>query len=103
MNIAELILCVLCGFAVPSAIAPIARTSVYATAERWSGNDRSALLVQWMFAFVCGPAAFASSLVKSRAESRETGFDLMLGMLAATGWAALYGYVLLSLAKALVV
>lgn len=103
MNIADLILCVLCGFAVPSALAPIAQAGVYATVARLPGNDRSALLVQWMFAFFCGPAALAARLAASMLQKRETRLDLALGALAATGWAALYGYVLLGLAQALIV
>jgi hypothetical protein len=102
MNVAHLILCVLCGFAVPSVIAPMARTSAYAAAGRWSGYDRSPFLVQWLFAFACGPAALAARLFTSLSERREMHVDLALGALAATGWAALYGYVLLGLVQIII-
>lgn len=99
MNFTDLILCVLSGFAIPSAIAAVAGRGAYATVGRRSDNDATGLLFQWMLAFVCGPALLGARLWSSAAGGRDTSVDLVLGVVAATGWAALYGDVLLGLVQ----
>ena len=102
MNFSNLTMCLLTGFAVPFLLAstvPAVRN--YAATGLAIQGNRADVLWRWMIAFVCGPALLLERLVCGDKPVREDPDDVALGLAAACGWAALYGFVVLELVERL--
>ncbi len=103
MNFADLVLCLLTGFAIPLALCGfvVQGVGLYAAAERGAGSEGrlGRLFVFWSSAMICGPGLFATRLVEGWRSGEETPAQQATGWLAAGGWAALYGYVVLNLVR----
>ncbi|HWU63193.1 MAG TPA: hypothetical protein VN112_14340 [Ensifer sp.] len=92
MNFADLALCLLTGFAIPLALCGFVSQGLGA----YAGSGQNArVLVWWSSAMICGPGLFATRLIEGWHSGEETIGQQAAGWFAATGWAVLYGYVVL--------
>lgn len=99
MNFADLVLCLLTGFAIPLALSGFVAERAALHAGRGQAGPAGRFFVFWSSALVCGPGLFATRLVEGLRSGRETAGEQVAGWLAAAGWAALYGYVVLNLVR----
>lgn len=100
MNFADLLLSLVCGFAVSYTFAGVMGETVHAYADGRRARDPQLLALQWLAAFLCGPGLLAERLVEAMRRQALPASDLLLGWTAASGWSALYGFVILSLVQA---
>ena len=99
MNFADLVLCLLTGFAIPLALAGFVAERAEIRAGRGQAGPAGRFFVFWSSALVCGPGLFAVRLLEGLRSRKETAGEQIAGWLAAAGWAALYGYVVLTLVR----
>ena len=99
MNFADLVLCLLTGFAIPLALSGFVAERAVVHAGRREMGPAGRFLVFWSSALVCGPGLFATRLVEGFRSREETAGEQITGWLAAAGWAFLYGYVVLTLVR----
>ncbi len=99
MNFADLVLCLLTGFAIPLALAGFVSERAELLAGRGEPGRAGRFFVFWSSALVCGPALFATRLIEGFRSGEETAAEQLAGWIAAAGWALLYGYVALNLVR----
>ncbi|MCD2175283.1 hypothetical protein [Rhizobium sp. C4] len=99
MNFADLVLCLLTGFAIPLALSGLVSESVGSYAGNGQNGRVGRLVMVWSSAMICGPGLFATRLVDGWRSGDETVAEQAAGWMAAAGWAALYGYVVLNAVK----
>jgi hypothetical protein len=99
MNFADLVLCLLTGFAIPLALSGIVTERVQLHAGRGQVGSAGRFFVFWSSALLCGPGLFATRLVDGFRSGAESAGEQIAGWLAAAGWALLYGYVVLNLVR----
>jgi hypothetical protein len=96
MNLADPILCLLTGIAVPMALAGFVAEGAGVLSARGESSWFGWALGAWGAAMVAGPGLFAQRLVEGWRSGAENTAEQLCGWVACAGWAALYGYVLLS-------
>jgi hypothetical protein len=96
MNFADLVLCLLTGFAIPLALAGFVADGVRLHAGSGDAGPGGRLFAYWSSAMICGPGLFAMRLWEGWRSGEETPGQQVSGWLAAAGWAMLYGYVVLN-------
>lgn len=99
MNFADLVLCLLTGFAIPLALSGFVAERAELHAGRGQAGPAGRFLVFWSSALVCGPGLFATRLIEGFRSGEETAGEQITGWAAAAGWAFLYGYVVLMLVR----
>ena len=99
MNFADLVLCLLTGFAIPLALSGFVAERAEIHAGRGQVSPASRFFVFWSSALVCGPGLFATRLIEAFRSGEETAGEQIAGWLATVGWALLYGYVVLTLVR----
>ncbi len=103
MNFADLVLCLLTGFAIPLALCGFVSQGVGLYAGDGETGRVSRLFASWSSAMICGPGLFATRLLQGLRSGEETFGQQAAGWLAASGWAILYGYVVLGSVKHILV
>lgn len=103
MNYADLLLCLLTGFAIPLALTGFVTEGLRSYSGGAMSDRPVRLAVQWSAAFVCGPGLFAVRLLDGWRSGQEGAGEQVAGWLACLGWAALYGYVVLNAVRLLMV
>lgn len=100
INAGDLFVCLLAGLALPLAlldcVKAIAATTLPAQAaglrfERWP--------VMWLSALVLGPGLFVERMLSAWRSGELSAADQINALVIALGWAAIYGFVVLELAR----
>jgi len=93
----DVFICIVVGLAVSLAILDAARTMLDGWPEQGVGFQVERRLTPWLLAFFAGPALLFDRTAEGWREGTFDRGDIMSGVLITTGWAAIYGFLLLKL------
>ena len=103
MTLSDVFVCLVVGFAVPLAILDAARTILDAAMPiQIEGLQFERRALPWMLALLAGPALMLDRVAEGWREATMSRTDRAHGVIITVGWAALYGFVAVSLAQRLV-
>lgn len=103
MTIGDIFVCLVAGLAIPLAILDAARTILDGRLPLQVNEfqfERRAL--PWLLALLAGPALLVDRVAEGWREGAMARSDIAHGAVITLGWAGIYGYVVLSIAKTLV-
>ena len=101
VNAGDLIVCVVAGLAMPLAMLDGFRALAGSTLPSQPAQfqlERRPLI--WILAVVLGPGLFADRMLSAWRERKLSRLDQTNALVITFGWAAIYGFVALSLVKA---
>lgn len=102
VNGGDLFVCVVVGMAIPLALLDGFKVFAAATLpSQTAGLHLERRPFVWLLAILLGPGLFMERMLAAEREGRLSPADRINAFVIALGWAAIYGYVVLSLAKAL--
>jgi hypothetical protein len=100
MTFGDVFVCLVAGLAVPMAILDAARTLLDDRMPiQIAGLQFERRALPWLLALVAGPALLVDRVAEGWKEGAMSRADLTHGAVITLGWAGIYGYVMLSLAK----
>ena len=101
VNAGDLFVCVVAGLAMPLAMLDgfkaLAGSALPGQPERLQLERRPLI---WILAVMLGPGLFADRMLAAWREGNLSRLDQMNAFVIALGWAAIYGFVALSLVRA---
>ena len=99
VNGGDLFICLVAGLAVPLAIVDGLRAAAGAAmSHRPEGLHVEHRLLAWLFVLLAGPGLFVERMIAVAREGQLSFQDAINAVVITLGWAALYGFVVLSLA-----
>ena len=102
MTFSDVFVCLIAGLAVPLAILDAARTILDGHMPlQIDGLQFERRALPWILALLAGPGLLVDRVAESWREGTMSGGDLAQGVAITLGWAGIYGYVILSVAKRL--
>jgi hypothetical protein len=101
MTISDVFVCLVAGFAVPLAIVDLVKALTEGHLPVQEGGARfERRMLPWFLALVAGPGLLVDRLAELWHLKSIGAGDLVSGTLIAFGWAFIYGFVFLQLARA---
>jgi hypothetical protein len=101
VNAGDLFICVVAGLAMPLAMLDGYRALAgSALQEQFAGQHLKRWPLVWLLAILLGPGLFAERMLATWREGELSPADRINAFVITLGWAALYGFVVLGLAKA---
>jgi hypothetical protein len=102
INGSDLFICVVAGLAMPLALLDGYRALAGSTLQRaLGGAQEPGWPMLWAVTLLLGPGLFIERMLSSWREGALSFVDGVNAMVIALGWAGLHGFVVLSLARAL--
>ncbi|MFM2282126.1 MAG: hypothetical protein RLZZ444_4357 [Pseudomonadota bacterium] len=100
MSSGDVFVSLVVGFAVPLAIADLAKALLdQRLPVQNSGIQLERRLVVWFLALVAGPGFLVDRLAEAWREGEASRLDLACGVIVAFGWAWIYGLVVLGFVR----
>lgn len=101
VNAGDLFVCVVAGLAMPLAMLDgFKALAGSALPDQSAGLQLERRPLVWFLAILLGPGLFADRMLAGWREGRLSPADRVNAFVITVGWAAIYGFVVLSLAKA---
>lgn len=101
VNGGDLFVCLVAGLAMPLAILDgIRAVAGSSIPQQPAGLQRERRPILWLFALIAGPGLFAERMLAAWRNGDLSAADRVNALVITLGWAALYGYVVLGLARA---
>jgi len=102
VNAGDLFVCVVAGLAMPLAMLDgFKALAGTALASQGAGFRFERRPLVWLMAILLGPGLFADRMLAAWREGQLSPADRINAFVITLGWAAIYGFVILSAAKAL--
>jgi hypothetical protein len=103
VNIGDLFVCMIVGLAMPLAMLDGFRALAgSALPEQSAGFQLERRSRVWLMALLLGPGLFVDRMVATWREGQLSPIDGINAVVIALGWAAIYGFVVLSFVKAVI-
>jgi len=100
INAGDLFVCLVTGLALPLALLDCAKAIAAATQpSHAAGLPIDRWPVMWLSALILGPGLFVERMLASWRSGALSAADQVNAMVIALGWAGIYGFVVLELAR----